>query len=162
VLYRRRVRLLVTIGAIVGLLASGCGSEQDAAPTAPADATTATAADEAVSGPFGEFEREVTEAEITTTPGQEAPPPGTWHLTLGPTVIQVVDAGGFRYAQELTVTGETLEIERYIGGDGIFCEDDKPSTYSWRLDGDRLTLSPTKDECPDRMLILDAEWRKVG
>ena len=101
-------------------------------------------------------------AATRTTPGEEPPPPGTWHLTLGPTVIQVVDAGGFRFSQELADKGDVLELGRYLGGDGIFCENDQPSAYTWRVNGDELTLVAKDDHCRDRRLILEAEWQEVG
>ena len=160
VLYFRAmtVRLLVAVVVMVAL--GGCGGSDDEGQpsgSATTPASTAPAAD-----PFGEYEREVGADEIRTTEGQEAPPPGTWHLTLGPSVMQVVDAGGFRFSQELAMNGEEFEIGRYLGGDGVFCEDDQPSTYRWERDGDQLVLIATDDACLDRKGILESEWTNVG
>jgi hypothetical protein len=152
---------IIAFGAIIASLAAGCGTS-DATPETTGTATTAPgSATGAASEPYGEYERDVAERELEITPGQEPPAAGTWHLSLGPTVIQVVDAEGFRFSQELTVSGDTLEIERYLGGDGVFCDEDGPSSYRWKVDGDELTLSPRSEECPDRESILDATWRRA-
>ncbi len=152
------VRLLIAVAAVVVL--GGCGgSDEEGQATGSLTTPTSTAP---ASDPFGEYEREVSADEIQTTEGQEAPPPGTWHLTLGPSVMQVVDAGGFRFSQELAMSGEEFEIGRYLGGDGIFCEDDQPSTYRWERDDKQLTLEATNDACPDRKAILESTWQEVG
>jgi hypothetical protein len=152
------VWLVVAVAALLAL--SGCGGsgEGDQATglaTAPASSVQA-------SDPFGEYEREVGADEIRGNEGEEPPPPGTWHLTLGPAVMQVVDAGGFRFSQELALNGDEFEVARYLGGDGIFCENDQPSTYRWEREGDQLTLVATNDVCPDRKLILESDWQQVG
>ncbi len=154
--------LLAIVAALVLVLASACGSNEPSGTTARATATQAPAGDDALLEPFGEYEREVTKAEIRPSPGEEPPPPGTWHLTIDQGVIQVVDPGGFRFSQELTVEGDTLRIERYLGGDGVFCKDDGPSSYTWTRDGDELTLAREHDRCPDREAILGATWRGAG
>jgi hypothetical protein len=152
------VRVLIAVAAVLAV--GGCGgSDEEGQGTGAATAPAATAP---ASDPFGEYEREVSADEITTTEGQEAPPPGTWHLTLGPSVFQVVDAGGFRFSQELALNGEEFEIGRYLGGDGVFCEDDQASTYRWEHDGDQLVLVAIDDACPDRKMILESEWNEVG
>ena len=142
------------------LAASACGGGESAGTTTtePAAPTAAEAAPE----PFGEWEREVGEDEIVPSPGEEPLAAGTWHLTLGPSIIQVVDASGFRISQELTVESDALEIERYLGGDGIFCEDDAASSYRWQLEEDELTLTPQRDDCADRKAILGATWQRMG
>ena len=152
--------LLTSFAAGTLLVSSGCGSgEAEEAKRAATTDVAATAAGH--TAPHGDYEREVSEDEIVASPGQEAPPAGTWRLTVGETVIQVVDPGGFRFSQELIINGPTFEIERYVGGDGIFCEDDKASTYRWELAEDELTLAPENEDCRDRELILGATWRKV-
>ena len=151
---------LVLLLAATALAASACGGGESAATTTiEAAAPTAT---ESAPGPFGEWEREVGENEIAPTPGEEPLAPGTWHLTLGPSIIQVIDASGFRISQELKVDGDALEIERYLGGDGIFCENDAASSYRWELEEDELSLTPQRDECADRKAILGATWQRMG
>jgi hypothetical protein len=151
--------------AAVLLLAAGCGGEGDADEAA----RTTTAAAEAQSPqPFGKYERRVTQADLDRndskrTKGWETPPPGAYRLTLDRGVMQVVDPNGLYIAQELTVDGDTLRIERYIGESGIaFCPNDGPSSYNWELDGETLSLSPEDDACPDRDSILTGSWSKTG
>ena len=153
-----RLRVLLTL---VALLSAGCGGS-GAGGEAQETETVTAATDPGSGSPLGEYEREVTADEIIPTPGQEVPPPGTWHLTVGETVIQVVDAGGFRFSQELTVSDGTLTLERYLGGDGVFCEEDAPSSYTWKLEGDELKLAAEEDDCRDRVSILGATWHKTG
>lgn len=160
------MRRLVPVAGALLLLVGGCGSDEEAATTTAA--TTASAEAE-VTEPFGEYEREVTQADIDRTastrvegPGQEAPPPGTYRLSLNAGVIQAFAPDGFTISQELKVTGGTLEIERYIGRDGIFCADDGPSSYTWELDGEKLILSPKNDTCADRDSVLTGSWTTSG
>ena len=145
----------------LAIVASACGGGGDAGTTAASSApppATAAVAEE----PFGEYSREVAEDEIVATPGEEPLATGRWRLTLGPSIIQVTDASGFRIAQELSVEGDALEVERYLGGDGIFCEDDAASSYRWDLEGGTLTLTPENDDCPDRRAVLGATWEKAS
>lgn len=152
------VRLLVALAVVLAL--GGCGGSNEEAQATGSVTTPASTVP--ASDPFGEYERDVSADEIRTTEGQEPPPPGTWHLTLGPSVMQVVDAGGFRISQGLAMNGEEIELGRYLGGDGLFCENDRHSTYRWEHDGDQLLLFATDDACPDRKMILESEWKKVG
>lgn len=154
--------------ALLVLVLGACGSGDDA--SAPTDADTRTAAGAgAPTDPYGEYEREVTQADLDRTaekrsrrPTAELPPTGTWHLTLNTGVLEVVDPTDFRIAQEIEVTDTVLEIRRYFhvsGGQyGIFCEDDSPSSYTWELDGDRLTLASETDACADRDSVLTGTW----
>jgi hypothetical protein len=155
--------LFVVVAAL--LLLAGCASDEEAAPrTTTSETTTAEAA--AAAAPFGEYEREVTQADLDRTAekrpaGFEIPPPGTYRLTLSEGNTIVVDPDGFSISQELTVVGGALKIGRYIG-EGFFCPDDSASSYSWKLDGRKLVLAPTKDDCADRDSILTGSWTKTG
>jgi hypothetical protein len=147
---------LVVVAAVLVLLA-GCGSDEEAA-------TTTTAPEAESAEPFGEFEREVTQAELDRVAekraeGEQTPPTGTYQLSLTEGVLLVSDPEGFSISQELTVADETLTLERYIG-EGGFCRDDDASVYAWQLEGDKLTLSPEDDGCADREAILSGSWSK--
>jgi hypothetical protein len=153
--------LFVVVAAL--LLLAGCASDEEAVPTTT---TTETTTAEAAAAPFGEYEREVTQADLDRTAetrpaGSESPPPGTYRLTLSEGNIIVVDPDGFSISQELTVTRDALKIERYIG-EGFFCPDDSASSYGWKLDGEKLILAPGKDDCADRDSILTGSWTKTG
>ena len=153
------LRALLVVAAGL-LLLGGCGSDEEAGRTTTAETTTAEAR---AGGPFGEYEREVTQADLDRTAdqrseGAEVPPVGTYRLTLSEGVLLVVDPDDFSISQELTVTDGTFKIERYIG-EGAFCADDSPSSYRWKLDGEKLTLSPQKDGCADRDSILTGSWK---
>ena len=46
---------------------------------------------------------------------------------------------------------------------GIDCNPAGPfGTYSWKVSGDRLTLRPLRERCPDRKQIWTHTWRRVG
>lgn len=161
------LRAVLLILAAASILA-GCGSDDQTATTSAA--TTAAADDAAVPADvFGEYERDVTQADVDRTsdkrvegPGQEPPTSGTYRLVANEGVIQVFLPDGFQISQELTVTEDTWEIERYIGGEGVFCVDDGPSSYSWDLEGDELSLVPKSDGCADRDSVLTGTWTKSG
>ncbi|MDQ3993735.1 MAG: hypothetical protein M3265_02935 [Actinomycetota bacterium] len=156
------MRALFVVAAAL-LLLVGCASDEEAAPRTTSETTTAEAA---AAAPFGEYEREVTQAELDRTAekrpaGSESPPPGTYRLTLSEGNIIVVDPDGFSISQELAVTRDVLKVGRYIG-EGFFCPNDSASSYSWKLDAEKLILAPDKDDCADRDSILTGSWTKTG
>lgn len=158
----------VALAAALLLVITGCGSDDetgvDEAATTTA-ATTAPAESEA-GDPFGEYEREVTQAEIDRTAGTrakgvEVPPPGSYRLNLTLGVLQVFDPNGLQFSQELTVADGTLEIGPYIGPErNAFCNPDGPSAYNWAVEGETLVLSPKEDACADRDSILTGSWSR--
>ncbi|HEX2112092.1 MAG TPA: hypothetical protein VHF67_11120 [Gaiellaceae bacterium] len=156
------MRTLATAAFLVVFVA-GCGSDDDAT-TAAATAVEASAEP---TEPFGEYAREVTQAEIdekgeTVRPeGWTAPPAGTYRLTLNAGSIVVTDPDGGSIGQELTLTDGTLAIKRYIGSEGLaFCRDDAPSSYAWEHAGDELVLTAKNEACGDREAILAGTWAK--
>jgi hypothetical protein len=149
------LRVLATAAA-VALFVAGCGSDEEPAAT-PAATTDAPSAQ--TTEPFGEYEREVIQAEIDRTAETPQPPPaGTYRLTLSSGTIVVVLPDGFSIAQELTATGGALTIGRYIG-EGGFCPDDRESSYGWEIAGGELVLSPRTESCGDREAILAGTWK---
>ena len=159
-----RMALALLVALLLAAAACG-GDDEDAANVAePGPATTAGPKAEAGDAVFGEYQRTVTRADLDRTAekraeGSEVPPTGRYRLTLSEGAIVVVDPNRFSISQELTVTDDTLTVERYIG-EGFFCPDDSPSSYRWTLDSERLTLAPQKDGCADRDSILTGAWTK--
>jgi len=153
------------IAAVLLVFATGCGSRDDEAATTAAPTTGAAEAGR--SDASGDYERAVTQAEIDRSAeesqpkGWEPPPAGTYRLTLSSATIVVVDPDGFSIAQELTMTGDTLTIGRYVA-EGAFCRVDRRSSYRWEIAGDELVLSPKIESCGDRKAILTGTWTKTG
>jgi hypothetical protein len=161
--YRPPVIRVLATAALV-LLVSGCGSDEEPATT---PAATATAPNAEATEPLGEYEREVTQAEIeekgekTRPEGWTAPPAGPYRLALNAGSIVVTDPDGGSIGQELTVTDGTLMIKRYIGDAPLaFCAHDAPSSYAWEFAGDELVLTPKNEGCGDREAILAGTWKR--
>ena len=157
------MRALATAALLIVFVA-GCGSEEEAATEA---AATTGAANAEVTEPFGAYEREVTQAEIDEKgekprpEGSTPPPAGTYRLALNAGSIVVTDPEGGSIGQELSVTGGTLVIKRYIGSGGIvFCTDDAESSYAWELAANELALTPKHEGCGDREAVLAGTWLK--
>jgi len=96
---------------------------------------------------------------------------GAWHL----------DPEGTGLVNQVQITGDTIRVyapiqmspltddrtaikrlgHKSIGG--IDCNPAGPfGTYSWKVSGDRLTLRPLRERCPDRKQIWTHTWRRVG
>ena len=165
---------ITTIGLIVlAAAATACGSSTDtktgaSAPATPAAATTA-AADRAASGTYT---RALTAADIARTdsfrvegPNQVTPPIGKMTLKLTDSGIAVVDPTGFEIAETAAVgTDASLEIQTYVDPQkASFCGPEAPqnASYTWKLDGEALTLSPVEDRCADRNAILTGTWTRT-
>ena len=152
--------------AAVLCLVAGCGSEEETTPTS-APATTASAA-EPTTEIFGEYERDVTQADIDEKGEQQdraegwtPPPSGKWRLTLSEGSMIATDPDAGSIAQEASVANGTLSIGRYIGSKGIaFCADDAPASYAVKAEGDELVLSPENEACGDREAILAGTWTR--
>jgi hypothetical protein len=153
------------VAVVLLVVAAGCGSDGDEA--AITSRTTTGAVDAGRSDPSGDYQREVTQAElesigeVSRPEGWQPPPAGMYRLTLTSGTIVVVDPDEFSVAQELTVAEDTLRIGRYVG-EGAFCPDDRDSTYAVQIDGDELVLSPRRESCGDREAILTGTWTKTG
>jgi hypothetical protein len=154
-----------SVALVLLVVVAACGSGDDDATTTAA--ATTRAAEAQATDAFGEFEREVTQAEIdrkaekSQPEGWEPPPPGTHRLTLSSGTIVVTFSDGFSIGQEVTVTGDTLTIGPYIG-EGAFCRDDRDSSYNWEIAGEELVLSPSMESCGDREAVLTGTWTKTG
>jgi hypothetical protein len=96
---------------------------------------------------------------------------GEWHL----------DPEGSGLANQMDISGHTLhvyapiqmsplindhtQIKRlgHVDLGGFDCNPAGPfGTYRWTISGDRLTLRPLHERCPDRNGILAHTWRRVG
>jgi hypothetical protein len=57
---------------------------------------------------------------------------------------------------QFTVTGEKVAIKNSTGSLGQRCADAGDGTYTWNLEGDRLTLTSVKDNCDYRRYTISA------
>lgn len=158
------MRIVFTSVVAILLVAAGCGSDEEEART-----TTGREATRSIDAVIGDYAREITEKDIERTAarrrkGEQTPSPGKARLVIRERVMQVFVPEGFSISQELTVTDDEWHIGPYLGsGMDAFCaEGDRPATYTWKLEGDELTLSPKDEACPDRDSTLTGTWTKGG
>lgn len=158
------MRAVVPFAVALLLLASACGLNGD-----ETAATTAAETTDPVDAVLGDYEREMTKADIERTAakrrqGTQTPSLGRVRLVVRGGVMQVLVPEGFSISQELTVTEEEWRIGPYIGsGMDAFCPgSDRLATYGWRADGEELTLSPKDDACADRDSTLSGTWTRTG
>lgn len=159
----RRIWLLLFLAVAV----AGCASD-DADPPETAPATPV--AESFPARLIGEYEREVTEADIARTedhrvegPGQEPPEAGLHRMVVNEGVMQVyLPPDDFEISQQLTITDQAWEIGPYTGGEGVFCAEDGPASYTWTLERDGFVLTVQNDPCADRESTLVGTWQKTG
>jgi hypothetical protein len=76
--------------------------------------------------------------------------------------VSVSDATGFAVAETSALGDDaTLEIQSYVDpSKASFCGPEAPqnASYTWKLHGDTLTLSPVEDRCADRNAMLTGSW----
>lgn len=158
----RRIAVLLLLAAPL----AACGSDDAAAPQTT---STTTATDVFPDELIGEYEREVTPADIERTqdrrvegPGHEPPAPGLHRMVVNEGVMQIYLPDGFEISQELTITGDAWNTGPYVGGEGVFCPDDGPASYTWERDREGLVLTVLDDPCADRDSTLTGTWTKAG
>jgi hypothetical protein len=158
------VRAVVPFAVALILLAPACGSNGEEAAT-----TTAAETADPTDAVLGDYEREMTEADIERTAAErrqrmQKPSPGRVRLVIRDGVMQVFVPEGFSISQELTVTEDEWRIGPYIGsGMDAFCPGaDRPATYTWKVEGEELMLSPKDDACADRDSTLTGTWTRTG
>jgi hypothetical protein len=153
------MREVVPVVLAVLLFAPACGSNGDEARTT--GAREPTDADAVI----GDYERHMTRADIQRTAenrreGQQVPSPGKVRLVVRDGVMQVFVPEGFSISQELAITEDEWRIGPYFTEDA-FCPGDRPTRYSWKLEGEELTLSPKDEACPDRDSTLTGTWTRI-
>lgn len=163
----------LTAAALLATLAAGCGSDDDEAREKPG----ATPPSSATSGLEGTYRRTVTAADIRRTdplrqagvqegaPEQERPAPGPLALTLTDDTLKLRDPRlDVTVLQDFSATSDgAFRIGAYQHPEtGSFCGPDVPQTasYTWKLDGDVLTLTAKQDACADRDSLLSGAWRR--
>ena len=147
---------------------AGCGSDDDGSTATSPAAVTTSAADLA-----GTYERKLTHADIDRTdalrdesaPGQGQPEPGPLKLALEDGTLTMTDVGaGLTIRQDFSATSDgAFRIGAYQAPEeGSFCgpEVSQTASYTWRRNGDVLTLAARQDECADRDTILSGDWRR--
>ena len=166
------MRTTTILGIVVLATAvTACGGSTDggssAAPAASAPAASAPAA----GAPAGTYTRDLTASDIARTDAfrqegtnQTTPAPGALTLKLTDGTVSVTDDTGFEVAELSKLgTDASLEIQSYVDpSKASFCGPDAPqnASYTWKLDGDALTLSPVEDRCADRNSMLTGTWKR--
>jgi hypothetical protein len=108
-------------------------------------------------------------------------PDGHWDLIFDPIGEWHLDPEGTGLANQMDISGHSLhiyapiqmspliddhtQIKRLGHSDlgGFDCNPSGPfGTYRWAISGDRLTLRPLHESCPDRKGILARTWQRVG
>jgi hypothetical protein len=137
-------------------------------------AVASAAANPAGTGtPTGTWKRVLTQADIDRTasfrvepPGSNAPPTGPMKLAIAKDMFTLTDKTKFSIAQTLRLdAGGAFDILAYIAPDkGAFCTADEPqnASYTWKLDGGALVLTPVDDRCADRNSILAGRWTRAS
>jgi hypothetical protein len=169
----RTPHILLVAAASVALVA-GCGSDHKSA----TQASTSAAAKPGTASLYGTYERDVTKADIERTdkarseagPNQEKPKPDHVVLTIAEGdpqgTITATGSDGFAIAMDMNATsGGKLDLPTYVNpgkGSGAFCgpEIPTPASYSWKLNGRTLVLTPHKDLCADRDSTLTGKWTR--
>ena len=165
-----RHRTIIATTATLALVAAGCGSDDEKqASTAPPAPTTAAPPQELAGG----WTRQVTKADIERTqktrselgPHQEKPKPDRSVIAFDQGTLKATFASdaGYEVDQDYTASAGKLEIRGYQHPErGAFCgpEIAQNATYTWKVEGDELTLRATKDPCADRDSTLTGTWKK--
>ncbi len=159
----------IVLVAAAATACGGSGGSSTAASSSAAPAAPAAAPD----GATGTYTRQLTAGDIARTDGfrqegtnQTAPVPGGLTLKLTNGTVSVTDDTGFEIA-ELSKLGQdaSLEIQSYVDPfKASFCGPEAPqnASYTWKLDGETLTLSPVEDRCADRNAMLTGSWRRAS
>jgi hypothetical protein len=163
--------------AVIALAASGCGSGDDSKSSSAADSATTASSQSQAKPPqelLGIYTRSVTKADIERTqkkrselgPNQEKPKPSDAAMGIGAQGINISspDDPGFQVDQDYVATSDgKLVIRGYQNPQaGSFCGPEIPqnATYTWKLDGTKLTLGATDDPCADRDSTMTGTWTR--
>ena len=161
---------IVVLATAVTACGGSTGGGSSAAPAASAPAASAPAAGAPASGTYT---RDLTASDIARTDAfrqegtnQTTPAPGALTLELTDGTASVTDDTGFEVAELSKLgTDASLEIQSYVDpSKASFCGPDAPqnASYTWKLDGDALTLSPVEDRCADRNSMLTGTWKRAA
>jgi hypothetical protein len=154
---------------IVGFVGLSCG-------TLPARESSASSSPrtEAPAQFFGDYEREVTEADITAAGAQTREvtsfrrvPDGLWRLTIKPDELRFFapDSGfvyeSFREDPTGPSSGRLTLLDLWPNTQSKFCPVGRAvGKYTWRRDGDDLVIVLVNDpECHDRVAVVVGRWR---
>jgi hypothetical protein len=178
------MRSTIVLGIVLlAPLAAACGSSDKPGSTAaaPAAATTAAVAPAATAaatspalpdGLEGSWTRDLTAADLARTESfraegtnQTVPPLGRLTLKLAADQLTVVaPPDAFEIAELSTLSGDgSLEVLSYVDPyKASFCGPEAPqnASYTWKLTGAKLTLSPVEDRCADRNAMLSGSWTR--
>jgi hypothetical protein len=153
-------------------VAAGCGSDDKKSDHAAKASTTSTAEAALPSGLAGSYARSVTKADIERTqkerselgPHEQKPKPEGALLFVEPGTLTVRNPKAtFVVQQDYSASAGKLTIRGYQHPDvGAFCGPEIPqnATYTWKSDGDKLTLRATADPCADRDSTLTGVWTR--
>ena len=158
---------LIAAGVSLALVA-GCGSDAPKTPAGAAKPGTASL--------YGTYERDVTKADIERTdkfrselgPKQDKPKPHHVVITIAQgdpaSTLSEISSDGTAVTMDISATsGGNLDLQNYVDpGKGAYCgpEIAEPASYTWKLDGRSLVLSPRNDQCADRDSTLTGKWTR--
>jgi hypothetical protein len=130
--------------------------------------------------PAGSYHRTVTEADHRRVAAYrdaahggsgDLPATGPWVLevrTDGVLTLDVVPATQydafyepyFTEGRRLTLSGPALWLQPHPEQASVFCEPERPGSYTWAFHGGMLTLAAVGQVCADRDGVLAGTWRK--
>lgn len=160
--------------AAAGLVVAGCGSDDESESSSKTETQASTAAPSFPKELLGSYTRNVTKADIERTakfraelgPNQETPLPGPRELVITDSKMRMIsreEKPPFVLDQEIEATDDgNLTFVRYLNPqEASFCGPEIPqnATWTWKRNGDVLTLKPTKDRCADRDSELAGDWK---
>lgn len=130
----------------------------------------------------GTYQRQVTAADGARTAPYRTPdkgafgdatPPGLWAIRVLPSGMVVGDEAKDQmkrpFVEPFTVSGSRLTLygpavwkQPDPAQPNLFCEPERPATYTWSLRGDKLVITAVDKVCADRDTVFVGTWTRTG
>lgn len=162
---------VAAFACIVGLVGLSCGTLPGRESSASSSPRT-----EAPAQFFGDYEREVTEADITAAGAQTREvtnfhrvPSGVWRLTIRPNELHFFAPDSafvyevFREDSTGASSGRLTLLDIWPNTQSKFCPFGRAEgMYTWHRDGRDLVIVRVDDpECHDRVAVVVGRWRRT-